>query len=251
MQAYFKIDMMYKSFLEVFAILTVNRLSKYFGGICAVNDVDMVINDGEIVGLIGPNGAGKTTIFNLLTGIYAPTSGNICLDKRRIEGLPNYKIARLGISRTFQNIRLFGCLSVFDNLKVAASINKIDLERIDEILKLIGLYEKKDVIVKNLPYGEQKYAEIGRSLATGASMLFLDEPAAGLNPHETDALSKLICQIKEKYNLTIVLIEHDMSLVMSICQRIYVLDFGSMIATGTPNQIKSNQAVIKAYLGSA
>ena len=225
------------------------RLCKYFGGICAVSDVDMDIQDGEIIGLIGPNGAGKTTIFNLLTGIFSPTSGTIELNSKRIERLSNYKIARLGISRTFQNIRLFGALSVYENLCVSAEVNHTSREKINEILSLIGLGDKKDVIVKNLPYGEQKYAEIGRALATGASILFLDEPAAGLNPFETDALSKLILQIREKYNLTIVLIEHDMSLVMSICQRIYVLDFGSIIATGSPKQIKSNKTVIKAYLG--
>lgn len=253
-------------------ILTVDKLTKSFGGLMAVTNVSMELQEGELVGLIGPNGAGKTTVFNLLTGIYAPTSGTITLyrnkKKEQIQGLKPYTICKKGISRTFQNIRLFRDLTVLDNVRIAMNKNvnygifssffhtkayakneKEVLEKSIELLKILKLDHKKDELAKNLPYGEQRHLEIARALATDPCILLLDEPAAGMNPAETAQLTEMIDWIRKNFNLTILLIEHDMSLVMKICERIYVLDYGMVIAEGTPSEIKSNKRVIEAYLG--
>lgn len=253
-------------------ILEVKNLTKNFGGLCAVSNVSMTINQGELIGLIGPNGAGKTTLFNLLTGVYEPSNGLIELNddgqKIQLGGLKPYKITSYGISRTFQNIRLFKAMTVLENVKVAMHKNirygtvaailrlpsyyseeKWVEEKACELLKEVGLYSKRNEMATNLPYGEQRRLEIARALAIQPKILFLDEPAAGMNPQETADLTKLIHHIREKYNLTVILIEHDMSLVMNICERIYVLDYGKMIANGTPEEIKNNEFVIKAYLG--
>ena len=253
-------------------ILEVKNLTKNFGGLCAVSNVSMTINQGELIGLIGPNGAGKTTLFNLLTGVYEPSSGLIELNedgqKIQLGGLKIYKITSYGISRTFQNIRLFKAMTVLENVKVAMHKNvrygtiaailrlpsyyseeKWVEEKACELLKEVGLYSKRNEMATNLPYGEQRRLEIARALAIQPKILFLDEPAAGMNPQETADLTKLIHHIREKYKLTVILIEHDMSLVMNICERIYVLDYGKMIANGSPEEIKNNEFVIKAYLG--
>lgn len=253
-------------------ILEVKNLTKNFGGLCAVSNVSMTINQGELIGLIGPNGAGKTTLFNLLTGVYEPSSGLIELNedgqKIQLGGLKPYKITSYGISRTFQNIRLFKAMTVLENVKVAMHKNvrygtiaailrlpsyyseeKWVEEKAFELLKEVGLYSKRNEMATNLPYGEQRRLEIARALAIQPKILFLDEPAAGMNPQETADLTKLIHHIREKYKLTVILIEHDMSLVMNICERIYVLDYGKMIANGSPEEIKNNEFVIKAYLG--
>jgi len=253
-------------------ILEVKNLTKNFGGLCAVSNVSITINQGELIGLIGPNGAGKTTLFNLLTGVYEPSSGLIELNedgqKIQLGGLKPYKITSYGISRTFQNIRLFKAMTVLENVKVAMHKNvrygtiaailrlpsyyseeKWVEEKACELLKEVGLYSKRNEMATNLPYGEQRRLEIARALAIQPKILFLDEPAAGMNPQETADLTKLIHHIREKYKLTVILIEHDMSLVMNICERIYVLDYGKMIANGSPEEIKNNEFVIKAYLG--
>ncbi len=254
------------------AILTVKKLTKSFGGLTAVSNVNMEIHQGELVGLIGPNGAGKTTLFNLLTGVYVPTSGKITLNKdgkeKSMQGLKPYTICKAGVARTFQNIRLFKELTVLDNVRIAMHQNvkyglaasffhlpsyvreekKLVQESID-FLKIFKLEDKKDELAKNLSYGEQRHLEIARALATNPSLLLLDEPAAGMNPAETAQLTELIEWIRGEFNLTILLIEHDMSLVMKICERIYVLDYGTVIANGTPDEIKSNKRVIEAYLG--
>ncbi|NLG87906.1 MAG: ABC transporter ATP-binding protein [Clostridiaceae bacterium] len=253
-------------------ILTVNKLTKSFGGLTAVSNVSMELNHGELVGLIGPNGAGKTTVFNMLTGIYTPSSGNITLsiDGRdiRLNGKKPYKICKAGVARTFQNIRLFKDLTVLDNVRISMHKNikygllhgmfhsrlhsdeeKRLLDKSIELLSILKLDHKKDELAKNLPYGEQRHLEIVRALATEPSLLLLDEPAAGMNPAETAKLTEVIGWIRKHFNLTILLIEHDMSVVMKICERIYVLDYGIVIAEGSPDEIKSNQRVIKAYLG--
>ncbi|MDD4689549.1 MAG: ABC transporter ATP-binding protein [Eubacteriales bacterium] len=254
------------------SILNVSKLTKSFGGLTAVSNVNLEINEGELVGLIGPNGAGKTTLFNLLTGVYVPSSGSIVFtrdDKQQsISGLKPYTICHKGIARTFQNIRLFKDLSVLDNVRIAMNKNvnynifdgffhtkayrreeKRLIEESMELLKILKLEHKKDELASNLPYGEQRHLEIARALATDPTLLLLDEPAAGMNPAETAQLTELIGWIREKFKLTILLIEHDMSLVMKICERIYVLDYGKIIANGTPDQIKSDKRVIEAYLG--
>lgn len=254
------------------ALLTVKNLTKSFGGLTAVSNVSMEIRQGELVGLIGPNGAGKTTIFNLLTGVYVPSSGTIELDTgkgtKRLNGLKPYVIAKNGVSRTFQNIRLFKDLTVLDNVRIAmhqsirygffSAVLRLPNyfreereveERCVELLKIFKLDHKKEELAKNLPYGEQRRLEIARALATNPSLIFLDEPAAGMNPNETKDLTDLIEQIRRDFGLTVVLIEHDMSLVMKICERIYVLDYGSIIAEGKPEEIRKNKRVIEAYLG--
>lgn len=253
-------------------ILNVKNLTKNFGGLCAVSNVSMTINEGELIGLIGPNGAGKTTLFNLLTGVYEPSSGLIELmdqDKSiQIGGLKPYKITNLGVARTFQNIRLFKSMTVLENVKVAmhknirygtlAAILRLPTyykeekwveEKAEELLKEVGLYSLRNELATNLPYGKQRRLEIARALAIQPKILYLDEPAAGMNPQETKELTELIDLIREKYKLTVILIEHDMSLVMKICERIYVLNYGKMIANGTPEEIKQNEFVVKAYLG--
>lgn len=250
------------------ALLEVKNLTKNFGGLTAVGDVTMELNSGELVGLIGPNGAGKTTLFNLLTGVYVPSEGTVTLDGTILNNKTPYKIASLGLSRTFQNIRLFKNMSVLDNVligmgnkknphifssflrlpKFYANEEKL-VKKAMELLSIFNLQDDAQTLAKNLPYGQQRRLEIVRALATEPKILFLDEPAAGMNPQETTELTALIRQIKEDFGITIILIEHDMSLVMEVTERIYVLEYGRLIAHGTPNEIKNNKRVIEAYLG--
>ena len=250
------------------ALLEVKNLGISFGGLRAVNGFDISIEKEALYGLIGPNGAGKTTVFNLLTGVYKPDSGKVLLDGTDITAKNTIEINKAGIARTFQNIRLFKNMTVLDNVKLAmnksvkystlAAILRLPsyyreeqrvLEEAVKLLEVVGLAEKQTTLAKNLPYGQQRKLEIARALAAKPKILFLDEPAAGMNPQETTELTELIHQIKEQFNLTVVLIEHDMSLVMKICERIYVLDYGKCIADGTPDAIKNNRRVIEAYLG--
>lgn len=252
-------------------LLKVKQLTKNFGGLAAVSNVNLELESNELVGLIGPNGAGKTTLFNLLTGVYEPSEGEISLDTgetKVLNGLAPYKIADLGLSRTFQNIRLFKDLSVMDNVLIAMNSKnnqgflssvlrlpkfyKIEdniRKKAVELLTIFGLDKKADTLAKNLPYGEQRRLEIVRALATQPRILFLDEPAAGMNPQETAELTELIRKIQKDFEITILLIEHDMSLVMEVCERIYVLEYGQVIAEGEPEAIKNNPRVIEAYLG--
>lgn len=250
------------------ALLDVKNLTKNFGGLTAVGDVTMHLDKGELVGLIGPNGAGKTTLFNLLTGVYEPSEGLVSLDGTLLNGKKPYKIASLGLSRTFQNIRLFKDMTVLENVLVGmANQNKLYLlasflrlpkfyhseaklrQKAMELLAIFDLDGDVETLAKNLPYGQQRRLEIVRALATEPKILFLDEPAAGMNPQETAELTQLIRRIKEEFDITIMLIEHDMSLVMEVTERIYVLEYGRLIAHGTPDEIKTNQRVIEAYLG--
>ena len=250
------------------ALLDVKKLTKNFGGLTAVSDVTLELNEGELVGLIGPNGAGKTTLFNLLTGVYEPSEGTVTLDGHLLNGKAPYKIATLGLSRTFQNIRLFKDLTVLDNVLIAfgnhhkphvlASFfrlpafykNEEELKaKALELLAIFDLDKEAETLAKNLAYGQQRRLEIVRALATEPKILFLDEPAAGMNPQETAELTALIRRIKNEFNITIMLIEHDMSLVMEVTERIYVLEYGRLIAHGTPDEIKNDKRVIEAYLG--
>ncbi|HEM3710519.1 TPA: ABC transporter ATP-binding protein [Streptococcus suis] len=249
-------------------LLEVKDLTKNFGGLTAVGDVTMELHEGELVGLIGPNGAGKTTLFNLLTGVYEPSEGTITLAGTLLNGKAPSKIASLGLGRTFQNIRLFKNMTVLENVliglgnhgkaEVFASFfrlpafykNEESLKtKAIELLKIFDLDGDVDTLAKNLPYGQQRRLEIVRALATEPKILFLDEPAAGMNPQETAELTQLIRKIKEEFNITIMLIEHDMSLVMEVTERIYVLEYGRLIAHGTPAEIRSNKRVIESYLG--
>jgi branched-chain amino acid transport system ATP-binding protein len=249
-------------------LLKTSNLSKSFGGIKAVQDFNIYLNSGELVGLIGPNGAGKTTAFNLLTGVYTPTTGTIEFDGKSLVGLKPYKITKQGIARTFQNIRLFDKLTVLDNVKIAyhyhikytlpeailrigryGTEEELVEKKALELLAIFNLTDKRDELASNLPYGQQRRLEIARALAVQPKLLLLDEPAAGMNPQETKELMDMISWIRKTFALTILLIEHDMSLVMGICERIYVLEFGKMLAHGNPDEIKSNTEVIKAYLG--
>ncbi len=249
-------------------LLSVRDLTIRFGGLVAVNNLKLDVFDGELVGLIGPNGAGKTTCFNMLTGVYSPTSGQIVFAGRSIVGLGPHKISAAGAARTFQNIRLFKEMTVLENIMVSLharrnynlatallrlprffSQEKVLRSEALNILGNLGLEARAETYAKNLPYGDQRKVEIARALATKPKLLLLDEPAAGMNPIETAQLSGFIQEIRKKFSLSVLLIEHDMSLVMKICERIYVLDYGELIAEGTPSQIKSNKRVIEAYLG--
>lgn len=249
-------------------LLKATHVSEVFGGLKAVSDFNLHLNPGELVGLIGPNGAGKTTAFNLFTGVYQPTEGAIEFDGRSIVGLKPYQITQRGIARTFQNIRLFSELSVLDNVRiafhdhvkytVAEAVLRVgryfgEEARITEesrkLLEIFKLADKAEETAKNLPYGAQRRLEIARALAAKPKLLLLDEPAAGMNPQETQELMDMIRWIRDQFNLTVLLIEHDMSLVMGICERIYVLEYGQVIAAGTPKEIRQNPEVIRAYLG--
>lgn len=249
-------------------LLQLEQATVRFGGLTAVSGVDLTIAEGELVGLIGPNGAGKTTVFNLVTGVYAPTSGQIRFRGNSIAGRPPHRIAAAGIARTFQNIRLFGSLSVLDTVRVACNIHRgaspvhallrlgafkrdeaSTLRRAEELLELFNLSRHRDAPACCLPYGEQRRLEIVRALATRPRLLLLDEPAAGLNPTEKTELVALIQRVHREFSLTILLVEHSMRVVMGACQRIVVLDHGKKIAEGSPEEIRRHPAVIEAYLG--
>lgn len=253
------------------SVLQIKRVNKAFGGLMALSDISFDVNEGELCGLIGPNGAGKTTLFNVISGLYTPTSGSITLSNQSskvISGLAPYKITQLGLARTFQNIRLFKEMTVLDNIKVAMH-SQIQTSLLDTLIrtpqyrkeeariesealtflksvKLDHLAQKK---ASSLPYGQQRQLEIARALATQAKILLLDEPAAGMNPQETEDLAQFIKTIHQEKGLTILLIEHDMNLIMSITSRIIVLDYGKVIANDVPEKIKTNPRVIEAYLG--
>ena len=249
-------------------LLDVKNLGISFGGLRAVNEFDLTIQKEQLYGLIGPNGAGKTTVFNLLTGVYKPDAGKVILDGKDITGERNIEISKAGIARTFQNIRLFKQLSVLDNVKAGLhnhhpystlsgilrlpSYRKVEKEMDDramELLKVFDLEKYADHQAANLPYGQQRKLEIARALATNPKLLLLDEPAAGMNPSETAELMANIVKIRDTFGIAIMLIEHDMSLVMNICEGICVLNFGKVIAKGTAEEIQNNDAVIEAYLG--
>ena len=273
-------------------VLRLENITMQFGGVIAVNDLSLEVNKGEIVSLIGPNGAGKTTVFNVVTGVYEPTNGAIFYNGNKI--ISNHpqgkmkklyagndpqkfhdvitqtpdKITRMGVARTFQNIRLFKTMTVFENVLVAKHmlrhsnvfsstfrLNKAEERQMraetDALLKLLGLDDVRDELATSLPYGKQRYLEIARALATKPQLLLLDEPAAGMNPQETLELTEFIHDIRKKFDLTILMIEHHMNMVMDISDRIYVIDFGKMIAKGVPEEIQNDEVVIKAYLGVA
>jgi branched-chain amino acid transport system ATP-binding protein len=250
------------------SLLEISNLSVVFGGLKALCDFDLTLEQGELVGLIGPNGAGKTTTFNIVTGVYRPTAGDVRLEGRSIVGFKPHQINHRGIARTFQNIRLFAGMSVLDNVLVgfnqslrhgfAGTVfrtprhqreDRRNQDRAMELLSTLGLDDRAMEIAHNLPYGDQRRLEIARALATNPKVLLLDEPAAGMNPQEKIELSGLIEMIRQRFGVGIWLIEHDMKLVMSICQRLTVLDHGQVIAVGTPEQVRADQRVCEAYLG--
>lgn len=258
--------------VENMSMLKIDNITMRFGGVVAVSNFNMDINEGEIVGLIGPNGAGKTTVFNMITGVYSPTEGQIFFkpeDKEiNITGMKPNKITELGICRTFQNIRLFKEMSVLDNvlignhLRIESNIfssvarlpryrkeEKAMYEKSLDLLEKVGLADERNEKSTSLPYGKQRRLEIARALATNPKLLLLDEPAAGMNPQETMQLMEFIGEIKDEFKLTIFLIEHHMQFVMGICEDVLVLDHGTLIAQGNPDEIQSNEQVIQAYLG--
>jgi branched-chain amino acid transport system ATP-binding protein len=249
-------------------MLEIRGLTKHFGGIRAVDGVDLHLGQGELVGLIGPNGSGKTTVFNLVTGIYRPDAGSVTLKGENLVGIPPHRINRLGVARTFQNIRLFRNLTVMDNVRIAhhshlgygpvaalcrtgrfyngeKELNEI----VEGLLSIFSLQNRKYEIAGSLPYGDQRKLEIARALASKPGVLLLDEPAAGMNPYEVGRLMEFILAIRERFRLSILLIEHQMRLVMGICERLAVMDFGQVIARGLPAEIRGNRKVIEAYLG--
>ena len=249
-------------------LLKVDNVSMVFGGLRAVSNLSMHIDKGELIGLIGPNGAGKTTAFNMITGVYTPTEGKVYFNGQQSSGKKSYQVTQMGMARTFQNIRLFSELSVIDNVKIAYNMHvtynladaivrdgkylseeEFITQKALDLLKIFHLEEEAHEVAKNLPYGKQRRLEIARALATEPKLLLLDEPAAGMNPQETKELMEMIRWIRKEFNLSILLIEHDMGLVMGVCERIYVLEYGMKIAEGTPDEIKHNTRVIEAYLG--
>ncbi len=250
------------------ALLDCNSLTMRFGGLTAVDGFSLQVHSGELLGLIGPNGAGKTTVFNMITGVYEPTSGSIRLRDSSIIGKRPHRITASGIARTFQNIRLFNDLTVLDNVRLACHFTvryglldslfrtgrfqRTEVEIVEKsrkLLELLDLADCENQLARSLPYGEQRRLEIARALATGPKLLLLDEPAAGMNPQEKEQLAELVARIRSEFNVAILLIEHDMPFVMRLCERLTVLDYGKIICRGTPAEVRANPDVIRAYLG--